>query len=159
MTMDEAQLLGEFRAKFRVDELLVAKTPAWSWSVRPAQATLGCGILSLNRYAARFSQVTAAEMAELAELVASLEAALAALSGYDAINYLMLMMVDHQVHFHVIPRYDGSRRFAGVDWLDPGWPALPALAVQQHGEQPEVLTLIRDELRAACAAGAEPGRR
>jgi diadenosine tetraphosphate (Ap4A) HIT family hydrolase len=157
--MDEPDLLGEFRAKFRVDELLVAKTQAWSWSVRPAQATLGCGILSLNRYAARFSEVTATEMAELAELVASLETALEAVSGYDAINYLMLMMVDHQVHFHVIPRYDGSRRFAGVDWLDPGWPALPALAGQQHGEQPGVLALIRETLRAACAAGADPARR
>ena len=38
--MDGSQTLAGFRAKFRVDELLVAKTPAWSWSVRPGQATL-----------------------------------------------------------------------------------------------------------------------
>ena len=58
--MDESPVLAQFRTKFRVEELLVAKNTAWSWSLRPAQATLGCGILSLNRYAARFSEVTAA---------------------------------------------------------------------------------------------------
>jgi len=53
--MDGSQMLAGFRAKFRVDELLVARTPAWSWSVRPGQVTLGCGVLSLNRHAAQFS--------------------------------------------------------------------------------------------------------
>ena len=149
--MDGPLVLCGFRTKFRVDELLVAKTPAWSWSVRPAQTTLGCGILSLNRYAAQFGEVTAAEMAELAELVRKIERAVQSAFGYDIINYLMLMMVDHQVHFHVVPRYAGSRQFAGLDWLDHGWPAFPALAEQQHGQRPEILTLVREELRAACA--------
>jgi hypothetical protein len=45
MDLDEAQLLADFRAKFRVEELLIASTPAWSWSLRPAQATVGAGIL------------------------------------------------------------------------------------------------------------------
>ena len=72
----ESLILSGFRAKFQVDELLVLRTTAWSWSVRPAQATLGAGILSLNRYAARFSDVTAAEMADLAALLTKLEQAL-----------------------------------------------------------------------------------
>jgi diadenosine tetraphosphate (Ap4A) HIT family hydrolase len=36
-------------------------------------------------------------------------------------------MVDPDVHFHVIPRYDGMRTFAGVDYRDAGWPGVPSL--------------------------------
>jgi diadenosine tetraphosphate (Ap4A) HIT family hydrolase len=147
--MDESPVLADFRTKFRVEELLVAKNTAWSWSLRPAQATLGCGILSLNRYAARFSEVTAAEMAQLAELLAGLEMALRSVFGYQAINYLMLMMVDHHVHFHVIPRYEGSRQFAGLEWFDHGWPAFPAMTEQQHSDHERILAEIRETLKSA----------
>jgi diadenosine tetraphosphate (Ap4A) HIT family hydrolase len=87
---------------------------AWSWSVRPAQATLGAGVLSLNRYAARFSDVTAAEMADLAALLTKLEQALQSAFAYEAINYLMLMMVDKHVHFHVIPPLSGRPSVCGA---------------------------------------------
>lgn len=147
--MEGSQVLADFRAKFRVDELLVVRNDAWTWSVRPAQATLGSGVLSLNRYAARFSDVTAAEMAQLAELVARLEQAVYSAFDYQAINYLMLMMVDHHVHFHVIPRYDGARRFAGQEWFDRGWPAAPVLADAQHGDRADLPALLRQELQAA----------
>ena len=150
--MDESQLLADFRAKFRVDELLIAKTPAWSWSLRPGQATLAAGVLSLNRYAASFAEVSAAEMAELAVLVGQLERAVKAAFDYDRINYLMLMMVDHHVHFHVIPRYQGLRQFAGLDWVDGGWPAVPVLSVSQHQDQPELLLKIREALGSACGS-------
>src|SRR3546814_9403513 len=45
----------------------------------------------------------------------------------DLINYLMLMMVDPHVHFHVLPRYDGERSGAGLTVADAGWPAQPDL--------------------------------
>ena len=147
--MDGLQVLAGFRAKFRVDELLVARNEAWSWSVRPGQVTLGAGILSLNRHAARFSAVTATEMAALAAIVGSLEHALRSAFDYQAINYLMLMMVDHHVHFHVIPRYDGARRFAALEWFDRGWPAAPVLADAQHGDRADLPALLRQELQAA----------
>jgi len=94
--------------------------------------------------------VTAAEMAQLAELVARLEQAVHSAFDYQAINYLMLMMVDHQVHFHVIPRYDSRRLFAGLQWLDEGWPTLPPMTALQHGDHPGILALIRQELASAA---------
>jgi diadenosine tetraphosphate (Ap4A) HIT family hydrolase len=39
----------------------------------------------------------------------------------------MLMMVDPDVHFHVIPRYAGQRRFADTVTRDAGWPGPPEL--------------------------------
>ena len=45
----------------------------------------------------------------------------------DKLNYLMLMMVDPDVHFHVLPRYAVEREFGGVRFTDPGWPKVPNL--------------------------------
>mgnify|MGYP000964088017 CR=1 FL=1 len=39
----------------------------------------------------------------------------------------MLLMVDPDVHFHVIPRYAGSRQFRDLSFPDAGWPGVPAL--------------------------------
>jgi len=45
------------------------------------------------------------------------------------------MMVDPNVHFHVIPRYSEPRVWAGVDFVDAGWPGPPRLDVAiKHGE-------------------------
>jgi diadenosine tetraphosphate (Ap4A) HIT family hydrolase len=147
--MDHATTLNEFRSKFRVDELLVVSTDAWSWSVRPHQPTLGAGVLSLNRHALHLSDVTSQEMAELATLVAILEKAVKSAFGYDIMNYLMLMMVDRHVHYHVIPRYKEMKQFAGVDWVDNGWPTFPALRDDQHANVEGVLAEIRAALVAA----------
>lgn len=149
--MIESKMLTEFRSKFQVDSLIIATTPAWSWSVRPNQPTLGAGILSLNRYALHLSDVTPAEMAELGELIGKLEKAVKSAFNHNIMNYLMLMMVDHHVHFHVIPRYDGSRQFAGLEWIDNGWPALPVMADSQHKSQDGMLALIQNALKSASA--------
>jgi diadenosine tetraphosphate (Ap4A) HIT family hydrolase len=139
--------LEEFRAKFRVADLLVVESSFWTWSVRPAQPTLGAGIVALKRPAPRLSAVAAEEMADLAEVVRQVEARLARCFHHQIMNYLMLMMVDHQVHYHALPRYDSPREFAGRRWLDTGWPALPSFGEAQHADAPEALFAIRDTLR------------
>jgi len=119
--MTETRTLEEFRAKFRVEELKILENRSWSWSVRPGQPTLGAGILSLNRHAGIFSEVTAEEMQDLAAMVGTLEGAVMASFDHAIMNYLMLMMVDQHVHYHVIPRYEGARTFAGREWADNGY--------------------------------------
>jgi diadenosine tetraphosphate (Ap4A) HIT family hydrolase len=74
-----------------------------------------------------FADVSAAGFAGLAQVVRGAETALRAVTGYERINYLMLMMVDPDVHFHVIPRYSTPREFAGQAFPDAGWPGPPAL--------------------------------
>jgi len=59
--------------------------------------------------------------------IKDIEAALKAAFDYDKINYLMLMMVDPNVHYHVIPRYAAARSFNGAENADSGWPGPPAL--------------------------------
>lgn len=144
--MNEERLLEEFNAKFKVKEYEVLKTRSWTWSVRPAQPTLGSGVISLNRYALHLSDVTPEEMKELATLIQKLEATTKSVFNHDIMNYLMLMMVDHHVHYHVVPRYDGVRSFAGLDWVDNGWPALPVLGDSQHKSHERVLLEIKNTL-------------
>lgn len=145
--MAETRTLEEFRVKFRVEELKILENRAWTWSVRPGQPTLGSGVLSLNRHAGKFSDVSADEMKDMTELVGAIEGTLKAAFDHQIMNYLMLMMVDHHVHYHVIPRYGAVRTFAGREWVDNGWPALPVIADNQHQDDPGILHLIQEKLK------------
>ena len=46
---------------------------------------------------------------------------------FEKMNYMMLMMMDPDVHYHVLPRYEGNRNHNGIEFVDAGWPALPKL--------------------------------
>src|SRR5215212_2779393 len=116
-----------FNGKFRLEELEVRRYAHWTWSVRPAQGTLGASVISLNRPAVAWSEVDAGENAGLSQAVTDIEAVLRRQFAYDKINYLMLMMVDEHVHFHVFPRYAGERAFGGRSWIDLTWPKPPDL--------------------------------
>ncbi len=85
--MSETKTFVEFKEKFRVDEFKILEKGAWSWSVRPAQPTLGSGILSLNRYALHLSEVTPEEMADLGELIGQLEKTVKTIFDYNIMNY------------------------------------------------------------------------
>ena len=84
-------------------------------------------MLAAKSDATDFSALPPAAHAELADATKAIEDALKRFVGYSKINYLMLMMVDPNVHFHVIPRYEGSRDFGDVAFFDAGWPKLPDL--------------------------------
>jgi diadenosine tetraphosphate (Ap4A) HIT family hydrolase len=114
--------------KFGYPATLVAEYERWIVLLRPRQATLGALVLACREPVTAFAQVSPAAFAELGRAVADAEAALRRAFQYDKINYLMLMMVDPDVHFHVLPRYAGPREFAGVTFADPGWPRLPDLS-------------------------------
>ena len=114
--------------KFGYPESLVREYSKWMVLVRPAQVTLGSLVLVCKDPATAFSRISAEAFRELETVIREVEASLSALWSYQKINYLMLMMVDKDVHFHVIPRYDGDRSFEGVTFSDAGWPGAPDLA-------------------------------
>lgn len=123
--MDEA--MNETIRKFGYPATLVAEFEHWLVLLRPQQPTLGSLVLAAKSEATAFSALDAAAFAELAAATGAVERALAAAVGYEKLNYLMLMMVDPHVHFHVIPRYAGERSGCGLDIADAGWPKVPAL--------------------------------
>ena len=120
--------MNETIVKFGHPATLIAEYDHWVVLLRPAQPTLGALVLAAKSDATAFGDLPATAHAELKTATAAIEAALTAAVGYARINYLMLMMVDPHVHFHVLPRYDGERSGAGLTVGDPGWPGQPDLA-------------------------------
>ncbi|TVV75059.1 HIT family protein [Sphingomonas solaris] len=113
--------------KFGFPATLVREYAHWVVLLRPAQPTLGSLVLAAKSDATAFGDLPAAAFAELAVVTAAIEHALGAAVRYDRINYLMLMLVDPHVHFHVIPRYDGEREGRGLTIADAAWGKPPAL--------------------------------
>jgi diadenosine tetraphosphate (Ap4A) HIT family hydrolase len=105
----------------------IAQTEYWSVLLRPRQPTLGSLVLVCREEARAFGDISALAFADLQLVVKRIEGALRAVVGYERINYLMLMMVDPDVHFHVIPRYAATREFEGAAFPDNGWPGAPML--------------------------------
>jgi diadenosine tetraphosphate (Ap4A) HIT family hydrolase len=111
--------------KFGLPATLIADYKHWVVLLRPVQVTLGSLILGAKGDWLAFSQIPPQAFAELAHVTHCLETGLRNFTAYDKINYLMLMMVDPHVHFHVLPRYAAMRDFAGASWEDKGWPKAP----------------------------------
>lgn len=133
--------------KFGYPATLVREFAHWVVLLRPAQPTLGSLVLAAKSDATAFANLPPAAFAELAEVTQAIETALRGLVDCAKLNYLMLMMVDQDVHFHVIPRYDGVREWQGTTFADKGWPATPAL-----GEAVTLDAAQRDGLVAALRA-------
>ncbi len=114
--------------KFGHPTTLVKEYDHWVVQVRPAQVTLGSLVLVCRQRAEAFGDISAGAFAELRTVIGEIERTLAALWSFDRINYLMLMMVDKDVHFHVIPRYGEERSFGAEQFADAGWPGPPDLA-------------------------------
>jgi diadenosine tetraphosphate (Ap4A) HIT family hydrolase len=122
----------------------------WRVLLRAAQPTLGSLVLGAKSDAKAFSELTSEACAELPQVTRDVERALRSFVDYQRINYLMLMMVDPHVHFHVIPRYEGTREFEGVIIPDKGWPGPPDLASAVTLEEPRKQRLV-DTLRGYFA--------
>ena len=113
--------------KFGDPDTRIAQTERWTVLLRPKQPTLGSLVLVCREPVQAFAELSPQAFAELGAAVRGVEFVLRAVVKYERINYLMLMMVDPDVHFHVIPRYAGSRSFLGTDVRDAGWPGPPVL--------------------------------
>lgn len=113
--------------KFGYPSTLIKEFGHWVVLLRPAQVTLGSLVLAAKSDATAFSKLPREAFMEQAEAVAAIEQALGRFVVYERINYLMLMMVDLNVHFHVIPRYVEPRLWNGLEFVDAGWPGPPQL--------------------------------
>ena len=139
--------MNQTMEKFGYPGTLVCELDHWCVLLRPAQATLGALVLCCKDNAQAFSDISPAAFAELAAATRQIETALSAFRPYQKINYLMLMMVDPDVHFHVLPRYAETQHFGGTEFPDPGWPAVPDLSQAVAVDED-----MRDDLIAALKA-------
>ena len=132
--------------KFGYPTTRVAEYVSWTVLLRPQQVTLGALVLGCRESATAFSDIGQEAFTELKIVTGDIESVLARAFEYDKLNYLMLMMVDPHVHFHVIPRYGEPRTFNGVSFPDPGWPAPPQLGTSiemDDGQRTALVTHLR----------------
>ena len=113
--------------KFGYPETRLKEFKKWTVVLRPQQVTLGSLVIVCKEGATAFSQISRDAFAELRDITQFIEPKLGGAFSYEKINYLMLMMVDPDVHFHVIPRYSTSKHFKGQEFVDHGWPGPPNL--------------------------------
>ena len=95
--------------------------------LRNDQITLSALVVAEKSAATSLSAVVPHALAKLASITGDVETAFVRTIQPDKFNYLVLMMVDPDVHLHVLPRYSGARECAGVTFEDRAWPKAPRL--------------------------------
>ena len=130
--------------KFGYPATLVAELEHWAILLRREQVTLGSLVLAAKGDATAYSALPPEAFAEQGEAVGLIERALGAFVGFEKINYLMLMMVDPNPHFHVIPRYSEARSWSGMDFPDAGWPKAPRLDAAVTLEAAQIASLAAE---------------
>ena len=133
--------------KFGYPDTLIKELDHWVILLRPAQVTLGSLILAAKSECTAYSDLPDGAFAEQAVAVRSIEKALRAFCDYERINYLMLMMVDPNVHFHVLPRYSGVREWQDIHFEDHGWPGPPQLKLVVELSPTQITALLNQVKR------------
>lgn len=137
--------MDDFIKKFKITELKIKEFEHWVVSLRPKQVTIGSLVLSLKRECPSFAQLNTEESTELKIVFSYVEEVLKKKLGANKINYLALMMIDNQVHYHIIPRYDHSVNFKGQKYQDKNWPVAPDISMTLDMDNEDLL-LIKNEL-------------
>tara|TARA_Y100001980_G_C14544934_1_gene324262 strand:+ start:577 stop:1407 length:831 start_codon:yes stop_codon:yes gene_type:complete len=119
--------LNKTLIKFGYPETIIKEYDNWVILLRKEQTTLGALVLICKENATEFSKITIQANNELPRIIKEIETVLNGLFKYDRINYLMLMMVDPNVHYHIVPRYANQIKYEGFDFKDVDWPSKPSL--------------------------------
>lgn len=128
--------------RFGHPDTLIQEYDHWWVLLREQQITLGSLVLCAKSDATAYSSLPDVAFAEMAVAVKDIERVLKKAFQYEKINYLMLMMADPNVHYHVVPRYSGERSACGLTMIDQGWPGPPQLG--------ETYDLNADQCRELC---------
>ena len=144
-------MLKDTLKKFGYPDTLIKEYSHWIVLLRQSQVTLGSLILISKEEVTQFPQLSQRAFSELRQVSGDIETALKSAFQYDKINYLMLMMVDREVHYHVIPRYTTPTVFGKATFTDQGWPGAPDLK-SYVAPNTDLLVALRDHIKKAFPA-------
>jgi diadenosine tetraphosphate (Ap4A) HIT family hydrolase len=99
----------------------------WVVMIRPAQLTLGCAVIASKSGCISLGDLTSDEGAELPGVIGDFECAVRRIAPASKFNYLALMMVDPNPHFHAVPRYAAGVCVTGMAFADVAFPNPPDL--------------------------------
>lgn len=133
--------------KFGYPATLLKEFDHWCVLLRPSQVTLGALVLVAKSDATSMATLPPEAFTELHACCSAIDQSIRRFRNFDKLNYLALMMVDPQVHFHVLPRYAQEQVFEGVVFTDSAWPGPPDL------KSTAVITdTVRSKLQDALSA-------
>lgn len=123
--------------KFNYPNTLLREYQHWAVLLRPKQVTVGSLVLICTEDARSFPNISAGAFVEMQTVTRDIETTLKKVFSFDKINYICLMMVDPQVHFHVLPRYAKPVAISDTEYADPFWPGPPDItkALDLNDEQ------------------------
>lgn len=109
--MEHVDIVSSFRAKFKVDNLLLYQNFTFTLSLRPGQLTLGAMIVSVRLPFESFSSIFKEDLSAMKDFIDVVSVAEDLAFNFfkaDKINFYTLMMVDSIYHVHVTPRYQNK---------------------------------------------------
>ena len=124
--------MNETLKAFQYPKMLIKEYENWCLLIRKKQVTIGSLVLICKENATAFSNISRGASEELHIIIKEVENNLWELYKNEKINYLMLMMVDPNVHYHIIPRFSKSINILGRTFKDYSWPYAPDLT--KHNE-------------------------
>ena len=113
--------------KFDYKQNLIREYQNWTLLLRPSQYSIGSLVLVHKNEIKQYSKISLESQIEQHKIINEVESVLKSSFDYDKINYLSLMMVDPEVHMHIIPRYEKDRSFQSHVFKDFDWPIAPNL--------------------------------
>jgi diadenosine tetraphosphate (Ap4A) HIT family hydrolase len=125
---------------------LIKEYVHWVVMIRPGQVTMGCTLIAAKSACASLGDLAPAEAAELPQVIGDFEQAIRRIAPASKFNYLALMMVDPNPHFHAIPRYAAKLCVGEIDFDDGAFPNPPDLRAV-HELTPEQLERVRRLLK------------
>lgn len=137
--------------KFGYPDSCIKEYKHWVVMLRAKQVTLGSIVLAEKSEATNLSEISEDAFKELKEISAKIEEALLKGFGANKLNYLMLMLVDPNVHYHVIPRYEKDVLFKGAVFKDIGWPKLPEMSYENNisiDDQSDLIARLKELMDA-----------
>ncbi len=120
-------MLKDTLFKFGYPSSLIKEYQHWYLLCRPQQVTFAAMILIAKSDVHSLADLSTEYFAEFESIVKEISIKLQPILKYEKINYLMLMMVDPEVHFHILPRYSETKSFEEITFIDAGWPKLANL--------------------------------
>lgn len=125
--------------KYGYPATAIADYDSWVVLLNPKQGPTAPRLVVASREDGEtLGSLSLAAHAEFKQVAADVEVGLHATFRPDKLNWFMLMMVDRQVHYHVIPRFRAPRSVLDHIIFDAGWP--------KHPEMTSVLTFSETEL-------------
>tara|TARA_B100000963_G_scaffold186448_1_gene162084 strand:+ start:9913 stop:10341 length:429 start_codon:yes stop_codon:yes gene_type:complete len=117
--------MNQILKKFNFKNNVIKIYENWFLLLRPEQVTFGSMVLIEKNFKKKISNLKKDSFSELKEISIDIEKKIKKILKFDKINYLSLMMIDKEVHLHIIPRYKNVTKFDKDIFKDYGWPTLP----------------------------------